>query len=81
GNGGSHLRSWFKAATGMTVHRYLVVERVRRARDLLVEGRLSSDEIAWATGFSHQSHMACWIRRELGCSPRDIRSGRRSGDR
>lgn len=77
GTSHSHLRSWFRASTGMTVHRYLMVERVRRARDLLVEGRSSLSEVAWATGFSHQSHMAWWIRRELGCSPREIRSGLR----
>lgn len=75
GTSHSHLRSWFRTSTGMTVHRYLMVERVRRARDLLVEGRSSLSEIAWAAGFSHQSHMAWWIRRELGCSPREIRSG------
>jgi AraC family transcriptional regulator len=73
GASSSHLRHWFKAATGTTVHRHILRRRVERARLLLLQGALSASEIALAAGFSHQSHMARWMRRELGCTPRDLR--------
>jgi AraC family transcriptional regulator len=69
GASGSHLRAWFKAATGVTVHRYVLRKRVERARNLLAEGKLSMSEVALAAGFSHQSHMARWMQRECGFTP------------
>jgi len=49
-----------------------VRRRVERARDLLIEGRLSMSQIALEAGFAHQSHMAHWMNRVLGVAPRDI---------
>jgi AraC family transcriptional regulator len=69
----SHLRMWFKAATGITVHRYVLRRRVERARSLLLGGDLSISEVAHLTGFAHQSHLAHWMRRELGQTPRGVR--------
>ena len=73
GASSSHLRHWFKQATGTTVHRYVVRRRVERARLLLLQGTLSASEVALQTGFSHQSHMARWMRHELGYTPRGLR--------
>jgi AraC family transcriptional regulator len=73
GASSSHLRRWFKQATGKTVHHYVVRRRVERARLLLLHDRLSVGEVALAAGFSHQSHMARWMRRELGYTPRRLR--------
>lgn len=73
GASSSHLRTWFKALTGSTVHRYVILRRVERARSLLMQGHLSTDEIAHQTGFAHQSHLAHWVRRETGQTPRSLR--------
>ncbi|RAZ92833.1 AraC family transcriptional regulator [Mesorhizobium hawassense] len=72
GASSSHLRQAFKQATGTTVHRYVVRRRLERARLLLAQGALSAAEVALAAGFSHQSHMARWMRRELGETPRSL---------
>lgn len=69
----SHLRTWFKAATGLTVHRYVLHRRIERARALLVSTNLSISEIAHRTGFAHQSHLAQWMRREIGQTPFGLR--------
>jgi AraC family transcriptional regulator len=68
----SHLRTWFKAATGMTVHRYVLRRRVERAHSLLSTRDLSVNEVAHLAGFAHQSHLAHWMRRELGETPRGL---------
>jgi len=73
GASSSHLRTWFKVATGLSLHRYVVRRRVERARNLLLQGQLSTSEIALAVGFSHQSHLARWMRREIGITPSDVR--------
>ncbi|WP_284277117.1 AraC family transcriptional regulator [Mesorhizobium huakuii] len=77
GASSSHLRTWFKVATGVTLHRYVLRRRVERARALLQQGDLSTSEVAELTGFAHQSHLAHWMRREIGQTPRDVRRTRR----
>ena len=72
----SHLRTWFKAATGLTVHRYVLRRRVERARLLLLASDLSISEVAHLTGFAHQSHLSHWMRREIGETPRGIKRSR-----
>jgi AraC family transcriptional regulator len=72
GASSAHLRHWFKLTTGTTLHRYVVRRRLERARHLLLAGKLSASEVALATGFSHQSHMARWMRREMGYTPRGL---------
>jgi AraC family transcriptional regulator len=69
----SHLRTWFKAAMDVTIHRYILRRRVDRARQLLLQGDRKLSDIALAAGFSHQSHLAKWMRRELGRSPGELR--------
>lgn len=68
----------FKAATGATPHAYILERRLERARDLLERDRESLADIAYACGFSSQSHMTDMFRRKLGVTPRRYR--RQSAD-
>jgi AraC family transcriptional regulator len=78
-----HFKALFRATLGMAAHQYVVQRRVERAKNLLLAGKLSASQIALDAGFSHQSHMAHWVNRVLGVTPREIaRTGvpdRRSG--
>jgi AraC family transcriptional regulator len=65
----SHFKPLFKRATGMAVHQYVIERRVARARELLLTGHQSLSEVALQAGFSHQSHMARWLRRLLDTTP------------
>jgi AraC family transcriptional regulator len=67
-----HFKVLFRETLGMPVHRYVVQRRVERARALLLQGRLSASQIALETGFAHQSHMAHWMGRLLGVTPRAL---------
>ncbi|MFM0487869.1 AraC family transcriptional regulator [Paraburkholderia graminis] len=67
-----HFKVLFRATLGVPVHQYVVQRRVERARTMLLQGRLSASQIALEAGFSHQSHMAHWIGRLLGVTPREL---------
>ncbi|TAL53179.1 AraC family transcriptional regulator [Pandoraea sp.] len=67
-----HFKVLFRETLGMPVHRYVIQRRVERASMLLEQGKLGASQIALDTGFAHQSHMAHWMNRLLGVSPRDI---------
>jgi transcriptional regulator GlxA family with amidase domain len=66
----------FKAAFRLTLnipaHRYVVRRRSERARLLLLAGKLAPSQIALEAGFSHQTHMARWLRRLYGVAPSDL---------
>ena len=65
----SHFKVLVRRSSGRPPHQYLLRRRVRRAQELLLQGRLSASQIALETGFAHQSHMARCMRRVLGLSP------------
>lgn len=65
----SHLKKAFRDSMGVPVHEYVMRQRVKRAKFLLQEGKLSGMQVALASGFSHQSHMARWMRAYLGVAP------------
>ncbi|SAL19016.1 AraC family transcriptional regulator [Caballeronia udeis] len=67
-----HFKVLFRETLGVPVHRYVVQRRVERAKALLLQGKLSAAQVALETGFSHQSHMAHWMNRLLGLTPREI---------
>ena len=72
----SHFKPLFKHATGMPAHRYVMQRRVERARQHLLEGRMSTTEIALVSGFAHPSHMARCVRQVLDISPAQIVAAR-----
>jgi AraC family transcriptional regulator len=65
----SHLKTLFRRSTGVPVHQYILRRRVERAKLLLQDESLSIAQIAFATGFAHQSHLARHMRKILGVTP------------
>ncbi len=69
----------FRAALGVSIYRYIISQRVMRAASLLEETGLSVLDVAFATGFSHPSHLSLHMRRVIDTSPARLR--RRAGAR
>lgn len=67
-----HFKALFRATFTVPVHRYVVEKRVERAKLLLLQGRLPANRVALECGFAHASHMASWMKRTLGVTPREI---------
>jgi transcriptional regulator of acetoin/glycerol metabolism len=72
-----HFARQFKQSAGVTPHRYLTQKRVERAQEMLAQTDLSLSEIAFASGFSDQSHLARHFRHVLGTTPREFRWSQR----
>ena len=75
----SHLKVLFRRTTGRPVHRYVIERRVEFAARLIKESDVSLSDIAAASGFAHQSHMARCIRRMLGVTPSNLARELRQG--
>ena len=74
----SHFGRLFKVSTGLTPHTYVQQRRVAKAQQLLLETGKKEVEIASLCGFSDETLMARWFRRELQCRPSEIRAQRPS---
>jgi transcriptional regulator GlxA family with amidase domain len=72
-----HFARQFKQSIGVTPHHYLTQKRVERAQEMLAQTDLSLSEIAYASGFSDQSHLARHFRQMLGTTPREFRWSQR----
>jgi AraC-like DNA-binding protein len=65
-----HFARAFNQSMGIPPHGYLLSRRLERAERMLRETHLPLSEIAIATGFADQSHLARHFRRRTGMSPR-----------
>ena len=70
----AHFCAVFKQTEGMSLHRYVLQYRVRRARQLLTSTEMSLSEIADAAGFSNASHCIQYFREIVGVTPGESRS-------
>jgi AraC family transcriptional regulator len=71
----AHLVRRFRAATGISPHRYLMLRRIERAKHLLRESSLSLADIALTVGFSSQSHFTQAFHAATGQTPSRFRVG------
>jgi AraC-like DNA-binding protein len=72
-----HFAREFKQSVGVPPHHFLTQKRVERAQEMLAHTELSLSEIAYAAGFSDQSHLARHFRHMLGTTPREFRWSQR----
>lgn len=64
-----HLVRVFKDETGLPPHTYLTHVRIQRAREMLQNNPRSIADVAYATGFTDQSHLTRWFKRIVGITP------------
>jgi AraC-like DNA-binding protein len=68
-----HFARAFHQSVGVPPHTYLLRRRLEQVEQMLRETHAPLSEIALATGFSDQSHLARHFRRWAGMSPRQVR--------
>jgi len=63
----------FTEMLGYSPHQYILDRRLARAREMITKSKSSLAEIAYAVGFSSQSHMTSTFCKRLGVTPRVLR--------
>jgi AraC family transcriptional regulator len=64
----------------MSVHQYVIQQRVERAKQLLLQGQMSIIDVALACGFANQSHLNLHFKRLIGVTPKTILQNRHQPD-
>lgn len=72
----SHYTRAFKASTGLAPYQWQLQARIERAKVLLLETRLSLDDVAEATGFADAVHFGRTFRKLVGATPAAWRTDR-----
>lgn len=74
-----HFARLFKKATGTSPYRFVLQQRIERAKQLLVLGELPLADVAVETGFFDQSHLTTHFRKHCGVTPRQFATHHRGG--
>lgn len=72
----AHFSRIFRAAFGTSPYRYVMAQRVAKAKILLEDSRTAIGEIAFDLGFQNHSHFTKVFHAMTGISPRQFRGGR-----
>jgi len=70
-----HFSRLFKQSVGMSPHKYVIKQRVERAKSLLKNPELSVTDIALSCGFNSHSHFGKYFRQFTGFTPKQYRAG------
>ena len=66
----------FRQSTGLSPHQYVLKQRVKRAKELLRNPKLSVLDVSISVGFEQQNNFARAFRRVIGVSPTQFRRDR-----
>jgi transcriptional regulator GlxA family with amidase domain len=64
-----HFSRCFKVQFGCSPHRFIVEQRIRHAKGLLLSSRLTLADIALESGFADQAHLGRSFNQHVGLSP------------
>ena len=69
-----HFARMFRETFGMPPHRYVIEQRIEKAKRLIADDFQSILDIALSLGFASQSHFTAMFRKVTGMSPRQFRA-------
>jgi len=72
-----HFARSFRQSIGISPHRYILQQRIRRASELLTNTGMPLAEIAQAVGFNEASHFSRSFRDHVGLAPSEFRRSKR----
>lgn len=73
-----HFAECFTKSMGISPHRYVTQRRIQKAKELLLNAKISTAEIAARAGFSSQSHFTASFRKFSGITPARFRRDKES---
>ena len=69
----NYLSKIFSEIEGITIEKYIIGQRIERVKELLVDERMSLNEIAYKMLYSSVSHLSNQFKRVTGLSPVQFR--------
>jgi AraC-like DNA-binding protein len=76
-----HLSRLFSSVEGKSIERYFILQKIERAKELIVYGEQNLTEIAFELGYSSQQHFSRQFKKETGLAPshfKEIKENKRT---
>lgn len=64
-----YLSSLFSSTEGITIERYIILQRIERVKEWLVYGEYNTSEIAYKLGYSSVQHLSTQFKKVTGMTP------------
>ncbi|GHA55165.1 AraC family transcriptional regulator [Pontibacter akesuensis] len=65
----NYVSTLFSSSEGITIEKYLILQRIERAKELLVYDELNLKEIAFQLGYSSVAHLSSQFKKVTGLTP------------
>jgi AraC-like DNA-binding protein len=65
----SYASRLFSGVEGMTIEQFFILQKIEKAKELLVYDELSLSEIAWKMGYSSVAHLSSQFKKLTGLTP------------
>ncbi len=65
----SSLSSLFSSIEGMTIEKYIILQKVEKIKEYIVYNELTFSEIAYKLGYSSSQHLSSQFKKATGLSP------------
>lgn len=65
----SYVSRLFSSVEGMTIEQFFILQKIEKAKELLVYDELSLSEIAWKLGYSSVAHLSSQFKKLTGLTP------------
>jgi YesN/AraC family two-component response regulator len=70
----SSLSALFSSVEGITIEKYLIAQKIEKAKELLVYDELSLQEIAYKLGYSSSQYLSSQFKKITGLTPSDYKN-------
>ncbi|MBL7807898.1 MAG: helix-turn-helix transcriptional regulator [Saprospiraceae bacterium] len=75
------LSRLFSAVEGVTIEKFVIAQKIERAKELLLYNELTLTEIADQIGYSSPQHLSSQFRQATGMTPSQFKSGHQQNGR
>lgn len=65
----SYLSGLFSEVEGITIEKYIILQKIEKAKELLVYDELSLSEISYKLGYSSVAHLSAQFKKVTGLTP------------
>ncbi len=65
----SYLSGLFSSVEGLTIEKYIILQRIEKVKELLVYDELTLSEISYRTGYSSVQHLSQQFKKTTGLTP------------
>lgn len=75
----NYLSSLFSSIEGTTIEKYVILQRIERAKELLSYNELSLNEIAYSLSYSSLQHLSQQFKKVTGLTPSQYKQSKEAG--